>query len=118
MNGKLPKLPPVDDFVCEEHPDQPWLHKLPDGTTCTCAGMPPPHVHQWIAHPDPEIGLTCKKCGMRLSEKPADQEKVTKAIEAARRLVRCADEFWPEYPGALGEYWDELFTAIDDAFGD
>jgi hypothetical protein len=27
-------------WVCEEHPDQPMGHELPDGSRCEGAGMP------------------------------------------------------------------------------
>jgi hypothetical protein len=40
-------------------------------------------------------------------------EKVAKVVEEARRLVKLADEFMPEYPGAIGEQLDALIDAVD-----
>jgi hypothetical protein len=38
---------------------------------------------------------------------------VDRIINAARRLVRTADEFWPEYPEAIGEDLEALGDAFD-----
>jgi hypothetical protein len=48
---------------------------------------------------------------------PYDDAHIQKVIDAARRFVRCADEFFPEYPDAVGECLDPLIDAID-ALGD
>jgi hypothetical protein len=49
---------------------------------------------------------------------PERRAALRRTIEAARRFVRCADEFVPDdgtwfYPDALGEYGDALNDAIE-----
>lgn len=40
-------------------------------------------------------------------------ENVAAIVESARRFVRCADEFLPDYRGAVGEYLSELIEDLD-----
>ena len=42
-----------------------------------------------------------------------EREAIEKIAEAARSFLKTYDEFWPEYPAAVGEYLDALFTAIE-----
>jgi hypothetical protein len=39
-------------WVCEDHPQEPMHHKLPDGSTCGGAGMP------------------CTRCNEKMDQKP------------------------------------------------
>jgi len=44
---------------------------------------------------------------------PAEVEAFHRVIETARSLVRCADEFFPESPGACQEYLDAHENALE-----
>jgi hypothetical protein len=51
--------------------------------------------------------------GLELTREFRRQQQATHVIECARRLVKVADEFWPEYPGAIDEPLSNLDGALN-----
>lgn len=43
-----------------------------------------------------------------------EKEWVEGIAVAARSFLSSYDEFWPEYPDAIGDWLQSLITAVDD----